>query len=296
VAVELLRHRLLFLLCKSVSFHFPALSCGFPRTRNLREVGAVTFSTMVIPQKVGAFRDFATQLALQVVEQLCVEYEREVSQLYNDCLVYRHELERVAALLGAQLLRERELHNMLEKMADHQGNIASSAQMLAQQSPNSQQLHELVDQLVAQHQGILGSTLQGMSQAHSVAHAHAAHAKQLQEPLISAENELVRITSMLQTPMINEVTPAPTVAQLPGTGVPYPGQGGSLAMQMPGPPPTYAPGPMQGPISAQVVASPPGMRQATSYSPPVSVQSMGVAPTTYVSTTPPVMMGGPRMR
>lgn len=252
---------------------------------------------MVIPQKVGAFRDFAMQLAVQVVDQLCVEYEREVSQLYNDCLVYRHELERVAALLGSQLLRERELHNMLEKMADHQGNIASSAQMLAQQSPNSQALHELVDQLVAQHQGILGSTLQGMTQAHSVAHAHAAHAKQLQEPLISAENELVRITQMLQVPMINEVTPAPTVAQIPGTGVMYPGQGGSMALPMQGPPQTYA----MGPINTSVMASsPPGMRPSPSPSyqpPPASVQSMGmVAPTTYGSATPPPMMGVSRRR
>lgn len=172
---------------------------------------------MVIQQKVTAFRAFAGQLAAQVVEQLCQEYEREVAQLFNDVSMYRNELTRCAELLGHQLGRERQLHEMLEKVANHQTDVASSAQYLAQQSPNAQQLHDLVEHVSGQYAGLMNSALQGVSQAHTVAAQHAESAKQLQEPMISAENEFTRICSLLQQPTIEERAPAPTVAVLPGS-------------------------------------------------------------------------------
>lgn len=253
---------------------------------------------MAVPQKVTAFRDFASQLAVQVVEQLCTEYEREVSQLWNDCVVYRHELERVAALLGSQLVRERQLHELLEKVADHQSSIASAVQMQAQHSPDSNALHQLVDHIVAQHQGILGNTLQGVSQAHSVTHAHVNQAKQLQDAIGSTESELARIMQLLQQPLVNEVLPQPTVAQIPGTGPPWTPGSGSMALPQPMPPQSV-PGPSYpaGPYTSPMVA-PSTVRQAASYQPPpVSVQPMAmVPPTTYMPPQSAMMGAPPRMR
>jgi hypothetical protein len=168
-------------------------------------------------QKIAAFRNFATQLAGQVVEQLCQEYEREVSVMWNDLVQYRNELGRVAELLGTQLQRERSLHEMLEGMAGHHANIANSAQMAAQQSPNAKHLHAMVDQIMGEHSHHVNSTLQGVSQAHAVAQSHAQNAKQLQEPLISAENEYNRIMNLLSQPMIPTAAPEPVRVQAPMT-------------------------------------------------------------------------------
>lgn len=164
-------------------------------------------------EKINAFRSFATQLAGQVVEQLCQEYEREVSIMWNDLVQYRNELGRVAELLGGQLHRERQLHEMLEAMAGHHANIANSAQVAAAQSPNSASLHDMVDQLFGQHNAIVNSTLQGVSQARAIVDSHAQSAKQLQEPLISAENEYNRIMSILASPIVSATSPSATAAR-----------------------------------------------------------------------------------
>mmetsp|Transcript_21751 Transcript_21751/g.49504 ORF Transcript_21751/g.49504 Transcript_21751/m.49504 type:complete len:249 (+) Transcript_21751:43-789(+) len=71
---------------------------------------------MVVEVKVRAFRDFATSLATQLVEQLCAEFEREVQYLYGDCSAYRGELGRVANLLSDQVQREKVLHEMMASM------------------------------------------------------------------------------------------------------------------------------------------------------------------------------------
>lgn len=168
-----------------------------------------------VPQKVETFRNFAGQLAAQLTEQLCQEYEREVAVMVNDVNTYRNELCRCAELVGLQLGRERQLHGMLEKVADHQTNIASSAQNLAYQSPSSRDLHDLVDQVSEQYAGVMNSALMGVSEAHNVAAQHAQTAKQLQEPMISAENEFARICQLLAAPEIEARLPEPMVEAPP---------------------------------------------------------------------------------
>mmetsp|Transcript_41375 Transcript_41375/g.74906 ORF Transcript_41375/g.74906 Transcript_41375/m.74906 type:complete len:216 (+) Transcript_41375:43-690(+) len=74
--------------------------------------------------KIQAFRDFATQLCMQVVEQLCQEYEREVHVMYGDILQYRSELGRVADLLSGQIQREKQLHEMMETVLGHHEAIS----------------------------------------------------------------------------------------------------------------------------------------------------------------------------
>mmetsp|Transcript_44663 Transcript_44663/g.103174 ORF Transcript_44663/g.103174 Transcript_44663/m.103174 type:complete len:264 (+) Transcript_44663:55-846(+) len=75
--------------------------------------------------KIAAFRDFATQLCGQVVEQLCQEYEREVNVMYQDLVQYRGELGRVADLLSGQLQREKQLHDMMETLLGHHESSVS---------------------------------------------------------------------------------------------------------------------------------------------------------------------------
>lgn len=180
-------------------------------------------------QKVGVFRQFANQLASQIVEQMCQEYEREVSQLYNDVTMYRNELSRCAELLGHQLHREKQLHGLLGGMFDNHGNMAgvmhSAASMKGEEM--NQKLHELVDNLTNQHGSVLSSTIDGVNQAHSVVQQHHQSAKQLQEQTITAEHEFNRICQLLQRPVIEERAPAATMAYLPPSpknlGPPRPG-------------------------------------------------------------------------
>eukprot|EP00928_Gymnodinium_smaydae_P027292 TRINITY_DN21148_c0_g1_i1.p1 TRINITY_DN21148_c0_g1~~TRINITY_DN21148_c0_g1_i1.p1 ORF type:complete len:254 (-),score=34.99 TRINITY_DN21148_c0_g1_i1:295-1056(-) len=157
--------------------------------------------------KVQAFRNFAMQLMAQVTEQLCQEYEREVAMLTNDVMSYRNELTRVADLLAHQLGRERQLHGILDQMNQHHANIANAAHQVASQQPNKQMLMEMVEQVCGTQSQIMNSTLNSVSQASAVSQTHTAHAKQLQDPMISAENELNRIMQMLQTPIVTDVPP-----------------------------------------------------------------------------------------
>jgi len=162
-------------------------------------------------ERIQAFRTFATQLNSQVVEQLCAEYEREVACMWNDIVMYRNELSRVAELLGTQLTRERQLHGLVESLTNHHASIAGSSYAAVQNQPNADALHQMVDQLY----GHVNATLQGVSQAHEVTRSHAMSAKGLEEPLISAEQEYTRIMQMLSQPAIPKVAPAPTTARDP---------------------------------------------------------------------------------
>eukprot|EP00927_Polykrikos_kofoidii_P050235 TRINITY_DN44155_c0_g1_i1.p1 TRINITY_DN44155_c0_g1~~TRINITY_DN44155_c0_g1_i1.p1 ORF type:complete len:274 (+),score=36.12 TRINITY_DN44155_c0_g1_i1:90-911(+) len=155
----------------------------------------------VAAQKVSAFRDLASSLASslasQIVEQLTSEYEKSVTSLLVELTNYRTELAGVTDLLGKQLGRERQLHEMLDAMSNHHNTITAQAQAVAQQQPNSKEIHELVDRMVGQHSSIIHSTLQGMTQVHSAAQVHAAQAKLLEEPMHNAEQEFSRVMSML---------------------------------------------------------------------------------------------------
>eukprot|EP00928_Gymnodinium_smaydae_P097587 TRINITY_DN8882_c0_g1_i1.p1 TRINITY_DN8882_c0_g1~~TRINITY_DN8882_c0_g1_i1.p1 ORF type:complete len:262 (+),score=47.80 TRINITY_DN8882_c0_g1_i1:85-870(+) len=169
-------------------------------------------------QKIAAFREFATQLTVQVVEQLCTEYEREVSVMYSDLVTYRTELERVAELLGHQLGRERQLHEMLTTMGDVHSSMVAQMEGIVQQSPNVKVVHDMVDALQGQQVSVINSTLSGMSEAQTVASTHAQQASMLKEQTITAEHEFNRIMQLLQTPLIPKQMPAPTMAMVPQLG------------------------------------------------------------------------------
>mmetsp|Transcript_2682 Transcript_2682/g.6804 ORF Transcript_2682/g.6804 Transcript_2682/m.6804 type:complete len:253 (+) Transcript_2682:191-949(+) len=223
-------------------------------------------------EKIQAFRIFANQLAAQVVEQLCSEYEREVSALWNDVVQYRNELGRLAELLGGHIHRERNLHEMLDALAGHQVSVANTAQMAAQQSPNSKQLHDMVDQLFGQQHAVMNTALQGVSQARAAAETHVLSARQLQEPLVNAENEYNRIIQMLSQPSIVPQAPAPTSAPVPRT-------------------PPMTPGPPQHSVSV-----PPGTVPSVTMvqnGQQVTYRATGAATPQYVQQGPPMQVGHP---
>jgi hypothetical protein len=185
--------------------------------------------------RVTAFRNFANQLFSSALEQLCTEFEREVSTLSNDVQMYRSELNRCAELLGHQLGRERQLHSMLEKVADHQTSIASSAQRLVQQQSSlpPQHLHELVDRVHQQYGEMMNEAIGGVHQAHSLTNQHLETARQMHEPLVSAENEFARICQLLQVPTISERSPTPTASRTDRSAAGFGNQFTSQALAAP---------------------------------------------------------------
>lgn len=187
----------------------------------------------MVQQKIEAFRNFASQLASQVVEQLCVEYEREMSQMWNDLLMYRNELDRVAQLLGSQLEREKKLHGVIEQMVGHSAGVHQQAQMMAQQSPGSEQVHQWLDQFMGTHKDIMNQTVAGVGQANQVLAGHAANAGAMKQDAVNTENEFVRIVNLLRQPLVSNATPAPTIAAVPQLGGPP--SGGSVRFATPPP-------------------------------------------------------------
>jgi len=208
-----------------------------------------------VPVKVTAFRQFASNLLTQLMEQLCSEFEREVSQMTEDVVLYQAELARCGELLAHQLGRERQLHGMLENIAGNTGNLAASAGELGKSGSNEsfrRQMHEMVEQLFGHSTHLLSNTVNGVNEAHSVAYNHLALAKELQNQTQNAENELNRIMALLNTSLVASTprSPMPQVmhpdlqanaAQIatnavptPMTGSPFPA--GGMPRHMPSPP------------------------------------------------------------
>jgi len=202
----------------------------------------------MVQQQIQAFRNFASQLATQVVEQMCTEYEREMSAIWNDACMYRAELERVEQLLGMQLEREKKLHGTIEEMLGHSNHMHEQCKNMASQSPGSDQLKQWVDQFTSQNANHLSQTVAGVSQANQVLNQQAAHANGLKQESISAEHEFVRIANLLKQPLVTSATPSPTVGVVPGSVVRNTDQYGSMApgsgsmikpMQSYGPPASF---------------------------------------------------------
>eukprot|EP00931_Biecheleriopsis_adriatica_P058541 TRINITY_DN34887_c0_g1_i1.p1 TRINITY_DN34887_c0_g1~~TRINITY_DN34887_c0_g1_i1.p1 ORF type:complete len:371 (+),score=50.70 TRINITY_DN34887_c0_g1_i1:56-1114(+) len=178
--------------------------------------GSPTEHQQQVPVKVNAFRQFASGLMAQVTEQLCVEFEREVSVITEELVGYRTELARCGELLAHQLGREKQLHGMLESIAGTTGHLAASAGDFTQKHGANegvkQQMHELVEQMFGHSSTLLSSTVNGVNETHSVANTHLSQAKELQNQSLDAENELNRIMGLLSLPPVPAAPVAPAVA------------------------------------------------------------------------------------
>jgi hypothetical protein len=146
-------------------------------------------------QKIQAFRDLAREVASQLVDKLCGEFEREVNQLYIDAEGHRKELARCSQFIGNHLDRERHLHEMLGNMIAHHATVVESVQSLAQQPLDNHRLQEMLEYMCGQHTNILNSALEGV-----VAQQNAANVLQQQRDLASAEVEFSKIALSWEDP------------------------------------------------------------------------------------------------
>merc|ERR1719183_533098 len=71
----------------------------------------------LLQHRCQAFREFAVQATSHIAEQLSQKFEREVHAVYGDATAYRDELERVTSLLGAQVDREKKLHEVISQIS-----------------------------------------------------------------------------------------------------------------------------------------------------------------------------------
>eukprot|EP00434_Breviolum_minutum_P028420 symbB.v1.2.025142.t1/scaffold2424.1/size79531/4 len=122
--------------------------------------------------KVVAFRSYCMQL----VDQLCVEFEREVNQMSKDILLYRGELARCADLLAFQLGKEKEYHNMLENIAGNTSMLVGKAAEVGQKhgahDATKQQMHQMLEDMFAGGKGALADNFGGLDEHRQLAEKH----------------------------------------------------------------------------------------------------------------------------
>eukprot|EP00931_Biecheleriopsis_adriatica_P063089 TRINITY_DN38161_c0_g2_i1.p1 TRINITY_DN38161_c0_g2~~TRINITY_DN38161_c0_g2_i1.p1 ORF type:complete len:334 (+),score=64.69 TRINITY_DN38161_c0_g2_i1:54-1004(+) len=225
--------------------------------------------------KVNAFRNYC----LQITEQLCAEFEREVAQLTNDVLRYRAELARCADLLAFQLGKEKQYHVMLENIAGNTSALVGRASEVGQKhhvnEPMKQQMHQMLEQMLQGSTGAFAEGFGNLDECRQMAESHLMTSAQLQNQSEAVQKELSNILETLnmppvtysQAPTIRPQTPGLAAHAAPGPGVPV-YRPGMLEQTQPGIPPH--PG-MSGPLlqpgqfvqhgmPAQPVASGPGSR------------------------------------
>lgn len=147
--------------------------------------------------KVNAFRSYCIQL----VDQLCVEFEREVNQMSKDILLYRGELARCADLLAFQLGKEKEYHNMLENIAGNSsmlvGKAAEVGQKHGQHDATKQQMHQMLEDMFAGGKGALADSFGGLDEHRQLAEKHLMSSAELQNQSQAMAKELDNILRTL---------------------------------------------------------------------------------------------------
>ncbi|CAK9031413.1 Uncharacterized protein SCF082_LOCUS19632 [Durusdinium trenchii] len=153
--------------------------------------------------KVNAFRNFC----LQIVDQLCIEFEREVTQMSKDILLYRGELARCADLLAFQLGKEKEYHNMLENIAGNSNMLAGKAAEVGQKhgahDVTKQQMHQLLEEMFAGGKGALADSFGGLDEHRQLAEKHLMSSAELQNQSQAVAKELDNILQTLNQPPVS---------------------------------------------------------------------------------------------
>eukprot|EP00441_Pelagodinium_beii_P009040 CAMPEP_0197704674 /NCGR_PEP_ID=MMETSP1338-20131121/126060_1 /TAXON_ID=43686 ORGANISM="Pelagodinium beii, Strain RCC1491" /NCGR_SAMPLE_ID=MMETSP1338 /ASSEMBLY_ACC=CAM_ASM_000754 /LENGTH=273 /DNA_ID=CAMNT_0043288577 /DNA_START=72 /DNA_END=893 /DNA_ORIENTATION=+ len=214
--------------------------------------------------KVNAFRSFC----LQVTEQICNEFEREVRQMSDDILKYRGELARCADLLAFQLGKEKQYHNMLENIAGNTSALVGKAGEVGQQhgaqADMKRQMQEMLEHMFNNGKGLLGETHSHLEDHRAMAETHLMTSSQLQDQGAAVQKELDNILESLKMPPVS-YQQAPLMmgpSQMQG-GMPQQQFQGSIQQQQYRPPagmatmPSGALGnPMMTPAAMQGGASP----------------------------------------
>eukprot|EP00928_Gymnodinium_smaydae_P008293 TRINITY_DN13022_c0_g1_i1.p1 TRINITY_DN13022_c0_g1~~TRINITY_DN13022_c0_g1_i1.p1 ORF type:complete len:260 (-),score=42.43 TRINITY_DN13022_c0_g1_i1:131-910(-) len=222
--------------------------------------------------KLSPLHKYAVQMAVEMVDRIFTEFDRETNLMFDEFSAMRVELQRVAELLESQLARERQLHDLLESLSGHHnamGNHALNGLMNAKH-PNLQQLHDLLEQATGHNEAVVQATMQSVQQAQAHADGHVSHAQHLKGQSITTEHELARIKQLLAMPPPNLPpmnlsqfkAPAPVVSS-PVVAVP-------LSVRPPMTAPVVAP-------TMPLTTMPP----SGSVSPPMGVGGYASPPATY---------------
>jgi len=153
--------------------------------------------------KVNAFRSFC----LQLTEQLCAEFEREVRQMSEDILRYRGELARCADLLAFQLGKEKTYHNMLENIAGNTSQLVGKAgevgQKHGQNDQMKQQIHEMLEAMFHSGKGGLNENLANLDDHRQMTETHLMTSAELQNQSAAVQKELDNILETLKMPPVS---------------------------------------------------------------------------------------------
>eukprot|EP00490_Sorites_sp_Unknown_P010643 CAMPEP_0114654522 /NCGR_PEP_ID=MMETSP0191-20121206/10533_1 /TAXON_ID=126664 /ORGANISM="Sorites sp." /LENGTH=253 /DNA_ID=CAMNT_0001870031 /DNA_START=49 /DNA_END=807 /DNA_ORIENTATION=- len=196
-----------------------------------------------ITPKVAAFRSFCQQ----VVDQVCIEFEREVSQMSKDIILYRGELARCADLLAFQLGKEKEYHNMLENIAGNSSMLVGKAQEVGQKhgahDAAKQQMHQMLEDMFAGGKGALAENFGGLDEHRQLAEKHLMSSAELQNQSQAVAKELDNIMRTLNEAPVSYREAPVMMGPSQMQGPPQPQRFGN------GPPPMYGGpnGPMAGP-------------------------------------------------
>lgn len=153
--------------------------------------------------KVNAFRSYC----MQVVDQLCTEFEREVSQMTQDIVRYRGELARCADLLAYQLGKEKQYHNMLENIAGNSSTLVGKAAEVGQKHSANEnvkmQMHQMLEQMFEGGKGVYAEGFGTLDEHRQIAETHLQTSAELQNQSIAIQKELDNILQALQIPPVS---------------------------------------------------------------------------------------------
>ncbi|CAJ1401430.1 unnamed protein product [Effrenium voratum] len=172
----------------------------------------------VVP-RVNAFRGFMSQ----VCEQVCMEFEREVTQMSEDILMYRGELAKCADLLAYQLGKEKQYHNMLENIAGNTSTLIGKSSELGQKHSATEPLREQMNQLMEAMFNTHKDAHYGHAGIHDehrqMVESHLMTSAQLQNQAEAVQAELDSIMRVLSVPVVSytkaQNVPRPSLTQSP---------------------------------------------------------------------------------
>jgi len=156
-------------------------------------------------QKMGPLKNWATQIATDMIQRIFQEFEREAGIAFDEVTQMRAELVRVSELLEGQMQREKELHALLESLHGHMAGAGAHAMgsMQDKGGPDLRQLHMLLDQAVqanSQQDTTQADVFARLEHALAQADGHSNHAKNLKQQSVTTEHELTRIKKLLAMP------------------------------------------------------------------------------------------------
>lgn len=156
-----------------------------------------------------AFRDLAQGLATQIVDQLAGEFENELSQWSAETDRLRSELSKAADLMRICIGREKQLHEILEELTGQQAlNVNTGHEAPVKTGvviPRALSVEQSVSAPIVYSAPPVSTVQQPMSSRHGygVSPKYYAQAKQLLESVAELENEINKISFMLDTSCFN---------------------------------------------------------------------------------------------